>query len=100
VLYNDVVTFVGGVAMEEKIPSVDEIAKIIMDAIDDLTAKTISKDNAVVIIREIVSIKAKRLKILDGDKVKSRFESKMGKGRLEKFYPLLIEAEEQSKKLI
>ena len=79
--------------MVEKVPSVDEIASVVIEAIDDLVADETTEDAVVTIIKGIVSVKAKRLKILDGKKAKSRFASKMGKGRLEKFYPLLEEAE-------
>ena len=79
--------------MVEKVPSVDEIATVMIEAIDDLTANKTTEDAVVAIIKGIVSVKAKRLKILDGKNAKSRFASKMGKGRLEKFSPLLEEAE-------
>ena len=79
--------------MEKIVLTVDEISTVIADAIDDLTAKSIVKKEAVTVIKNIVTVKPQRLKILDGDIAKSRFASKLGKGRLEKFYPLLEEAE-------
>ena len=72
---------------------VDAISKTVCSAIDDLSATELSFAEAVKIVNGIVSIKAQRLKILDGDKAKSRFASKLGKRRLEKFYLLLKEAE-------
>jgi len=79
--------------VKQRVPTVDEISTVIADTIDDLTAKSIVKEDAVEVIRNIVINKPQRLKILDGDVAKSRFASKLGKGRLEKFYPLLGEAE-------
>lgn len=75
--------------MVERVPSVDEIATIVIEAIDDLIANRTTDEAVVEIIKKIVSVKAQRLKILDGKEAKSRFASKMGKGRLGKFYPLL-----------
>jgi hypothetical protein len=79
--------------MVEKVPTVDEIATVIIEAIDDYTANKANEDSVISLIKNVVSIKAKRLKILDGNRAKSRFESKMGKGRLEKFYAFLEKAE-------
>ena len=79
----------------DKTPSVYEISLTIVETIDNLTAKIIDKSKAIIIIRDIVSAKEKRLKILDGDNAKALFSLKMGKSRLKKFYPLLIEAERE-----
>ena len=79
--------------MAKAVPLVDEIALVLIDAIDDLIADKTTEDAVIKIIKEIVSVRAERLKILDGKEAKSRFASKMGKRRLEKFYPLLEAAE-------
>lgn len=80
--------------MVERVPTVDEIATVIIEAIDDYTANETNEDSVIAVIKDIISVKAKRLKILDGKKAKSRFESKMGKGRLEKFYNFLNKIED------
>lgn len=79
--------------MVEKVMLVDDIATVIISAIDDLVANEKKESDVIKIIKGIVSVKAYRLKILDGVKAKARFQSKMGKGRMEKFYPLLEKAE-------
>ena len=77
----------------DKAPSVDTISAILIEAIDNLSAKIATKDEVVATIKDIVIDKTKRLKILDGDVAKERFKVKMGKGRLTKFFDLLAEVE-------
>ena len=79
--------------MVERIQTVDEISDVLLDAMDNLSANIITREEAVLIVKNIVSIKTQRLKILDGNEAKSKFASKMGKRRLAKFYSLLCEAE-------
>lgn len=79
--------------MKASVPKVDEIATIIVEAIDQLSANKTSKEEVIEIISDIVSDTNKRLKVLDGNEAKPRFAAIMGKGRLGKFYPLLLEAE-------
>jgi translation initiation factor IF-1 len=74
------------------IPSVGMLATELIEAIDNLTAKISTENEVIEVIKTIISDKKKRLKILDGDKAKSKFAALMGKGRLEKFYPLLERA--------
>ena len=72
---------------------VEAVAAKLIEAIDNLTANISTEDEVVVIIKTVISEKKTRLKILDGNKAKSKFAALMGKGRLEKFYPLLKRAE-------
>ena len=74
-------------------PSVDTISAILVEAIDNLSAKAVTRDEVVKIIKDIVNDKTKRLKILDGDVAKERFKVKLGKRRLAKFFDLLDDAE-------
>jgi len=69
------------------------IAEELIEAIDNLSANIYTDNEVVKIIKIITSNKKKRLKILDGNKAKAKFTALMGKGRLEKFYPLLEKAE-------
>jgi glutamine synthetase type III len=71
------------------IPSVGILAAELIEAIDNLTANISTEKEVIKVIKTIISDKKKRLKILDGNKAKSKFAALMGKGRLEKFYPLL-----------
>jgi len=82
------------IKMSKELLTVDEISINMRKAFDDFSAKFITENNLKQIIKEIVSVKEQRLKILDGDEAKAKFASKMGKGRLAKFYPLLKEVEE------
>jgi hypothetical protein len=75
------------------VPSVGILAAELIEVIDNLTANISTENEVIRVIKSIVSDKKKRLKILDGNKAKSKFAALRGKGRLEKFYPLLGRAE-------